>query len=143
MVISPTKRRSRSRSHSRSRSRSRSPITPLTYAQYYNKLYNIFNKTKLKKLNKKCICSNNESIITTALYKKNGNYIPLYYDSTWVCFPFDEIFIDLYDLIKNEKLIYMPDPMDYKENMNEPNLNIVMLIDNRFYGNKISKLLHP
>lgn len=126
---------------SRSRSRSRSPKKPLTYEQYYNKLINVFNKTELIKLNKKCICSNNESVITTELYEKNGDYVPLYYGSTLICFPFDEIFTDLYDLIKSDKLIYIPDPLDYKENMDKQNSDIVMLIDNRFFNNKISKLL--
>jgi hypothetical protein len=134
---SPRSRKSRSRSTSRSPS----PKKPLTYEQYYNKLIKVFNKTELIKLNKKCICSNNESVITTEIYEKNGDYIPLYYGSTLICFPFDEIFTDLYDLIKNEKLIYIPDPLDYKENMDKQNSDIIMLIDNRFYGNKISKLL--
>lgn len=65
----------------------------------------------------------------------------MYYNSYWICFSFDEIFIDLYNLIKNEKLFYIPDPINYKENMNQPNVDIVMLLDNRFYGNKLSKLL--
>jgi len=132
---------SRSPKSRKKRSRSNSPSKPLTYTQYYNKLYNIFDISELKKLNKKCICSNNESVITTELYEKNGEYIPLYYDSIWVCFPFDEIFINLYDLIKNEKLIYIPEPMDYKENMNKQNTDIILLFDNRFFKNKISKLL--
>jgi hypothetical protein len=125
----------------RSRSRSSSPKSPINYEEYYTKLLNINHKAKLKKLNKKCLCSNNELVLTTELYEKNGNYIPLYYNSSWICFSFDEIFTDLYNLIKNEKLFYIPDPINYKENMSQPNVDIVMLIDNRFYGNKLTKLL--
>ena len=51
------------------------------------------------------------------------------------------VFTELYNLIKNEKLFYIPDPINYKENMSESNVNIVMLIDNRFYDNKLSELL--
>ena len=130
-----------SRSPTSRRSRSSSPKSPITYEDYYNQLINIYDKTKLIKLNKKCICSNNDSVITTEPYEKNGEYIPLYYGSTLICFPFDEIFVNLYNLIKNEKLIYMPEPLDYKENMDKQNTDIIMLIDNRFYGNKLSKLL--
>ena len=114
----------------------------MNYKEYYIKLNTIFDKTKLKKLNKKCICSNNESLITTESYEKNGNYIPLMYNSVWICFQFDEIFTDLYNLIRNEKLIYIPDPLNYKENMSNENTNIVLLIDNRFYEDKIVKLLN-
>jgi len=132
-------RSSKSRSSKSSKS---SRSTLLNYKEYYNKLNTIFDKTKLKKLNKKCICSNDESIITTEFYEKNGNYIPLIYNSIWICFQFDEIFTDLYNLIRNEKLIYIPDPLNYKENMSNENTNIVLLIDNRFYEDKIAKLLN-
>lgn len=119
----------------------RSPKSPLTYEQYYTKLINIHNKTKLNNLNKKCLCSNNELIIQAESYEKNGDYIPLYYNSSWICFSFDEIFTDLYNLIKNDKLFYIPDPINYTENMDEQNTDIVMLIDKRFFDDKISKLL--
>ena len=140
MSFSYSSKNSRS---SRSRSGSSKSIKrPLKYKEYYNKLKDVSDKKQLRKLNKKCICSNNESLISTEFYEKNGNYIPLIYNSIWLCFPFDEIFEDLYNLIKNEKLIYIPDPINYKENMSDENINIVLLIDNKFYKDKISILIN-
>jgi hypothetical protein len=127
-----------SKSSSKSSSSSKRPIT---YKEYFSKLKNAFDMKSLKKINKKCICDNNESIITRETYEKNGEYVPLIYDSIWICFPFEEIFFDLYDLMKKEKLIYIPNPLNYNQNMSDQNLNIVLEIDNNFYDNKISKLL--
>ena len=110
---------------------------------YYKKILNINNVEELEKVNNDCInCNNDLYLLTQDVYdKKLDKYIPLYYDELWFCFSFEEIFDIIYDQIKINNLIHIPDPLNMLQNISEYNEKIVLLFDKKFFNNKLKKLL--
>lgn len=110
-----------------------------SYTIYYKQLLKIKSLQELIILNTKCIiCNNDKFIISNDDYDcLSGEFIPLYYNNTWICFSFDEIFDLLYQAIIRNKLQYIPNPFMFSEKLDIQNVNIILFIDRLFYNNKM------
>lgn len=110
---------------------------------YIQMFRQISDKKQLKTLNNSIKCNNDNLIFTQEAYSKQENdIIPIFYDSNvWMCFTFKEIFEDLYNLIKANKLPFIPDPLFPQKTLDAEKSNLILEFDKKFNGGSIKKLL--
>lgn len=110
---------------------------------YLELLKEISTKDQLKRLNNMIRCDNEKLTYTQEAYSQQENdVIPLFYkNNVWVCFTFEEIFDNLYSIMKSNKLPIIPDPLFPQKKLDPENMDIILYFDKKFNNSLIAKLV--